>query len=334
MIKGVQVQEPINNLLAICIPTYNRSPKLREGLEQLIPLACRHRIPIYVSDNASTDETEAVVREMQASYPYLFYSRNPENYGPDRNFEIVLKQSSAEFAWLLSDDDRLLDGALERALAIIGGGSYDLIIFNGGELEARHPIRGRVRNVPSRAYLDRSELLAELGWHMTYMSGLLFGRRLREEGNFARYHNTSLLQVAVIFDYFADRETSVYWEATPGFYGVPEGWPAWYSKTFEIWVESWCRVIGGLPASYSEAAKRDCIKAHGMKSGLFATLSTFKRLRRMGYYDLAVYRRYRDYFPLVTDIPRAIIWCCAFWPNVAKLMHFCYRLLGRGPAAN
>lgn len=323
------MQEPANKLLAVCIPTYNRAAKLREGIEKLLPLVRRHNIPVYVSDNASTDGTEAVVRELQASYPYLFYSQNPENYGADRNFEIVLKQPSAAFAWLLSDDDRLIDGALERALEIIQNGVYDLIIFNGGKLEDGHLVRGRVRDIPSRAYFDRNELLADLGWHTTWMSGLLFGQGLREGGNFSSYYQSSLLQVGVIFNYFADREPAVYWEATPGFFDASNGWAAWYSRAFEICVDNWRRVIDGLPNSYSETAKRTCIKAHGMKSGIFATISDFKRLRRMGYYNLDVYRRYRRTFPLITDIPPAILCCCAFWPNVAKLLYFCYRLPGR-----
>lgn len=321
------MQKPVNEDLAICIPTYNRADKLRDGLEHLIPLVSQHNIPVYISDNCSLDGTEGIVREWQAKYPHLYYSRNSENLGPDRNFEIVLKQPSTRFAWLLSDDDRLCDGSLGRAMEIIREDAYDLIIFNGGELDPSKPFAGRVRDLPPGAYTDRNDLLADLGWHMTYISCLLFGRKLREGGNFARYYNSSLLQVGVIFDYFAGRDPLVYWESAPGVYGVPEGWPAWYSRTFEIWVESWCRVIGELSSTYSAEAKRTCIMAHGIKSGLFANLSTFKRLRRMGYYNLDVYRRYRDQFPLVTDIPLPILFCCTIWPNIAKSLHFCYRLL-------
>ena len=51
----------MNELLSICIPTYNRSQYLLQTLEAFLPQVIPHQIPIYVSDNGSTDKTISII---------------------------------------------------------------------------------------------------------------------------------------------------------------------------------------------------------------------------------------------------------------------------------
>ena len=77
--------------ISICIPTYNRAQFLDACLEYHIPLARMHNVKIFISDNASDDNTEDVVKRRCAEYPLIFYSRNQVNVGADAGFEIALK---------------------------------------------------------------------------------------------------------------------------------------------------------------------------------------------------------------------------------------------------
>ena len=72
---------------------------------------------MLVLDNASPDETPAVVAQAQADFPHvpLRYVRRPENIGPDANFTDALTQARGKFLYLLSDDDVLLPGAVAEA---------------------------------------------------------------------------------------------------------------------------------------------------------------------------------------------------------------------------
>ncbi len=105
--------------LSICIPTYNRAAFLGEALDSVISQAT-DEVEIVVSDNASTDNTEALVREYQARFPRIRYHRNPENLGADRNFLKVVELGEGEYCWLLGSDDALAEGAIATMLPLLG----------------------------------------------------------------------------------------------------------------------------------------------------------------------------------------------------------------------
>lgn len=108
----------MNPLLSICVPTYNRSNRLRLMLEALLPQVAEHadKVEVWVSDNASPDDTPRVVEEAERLGP-LNYSRNPSNLGVIRNIiRLTTELARGEFVWVLGDDDLLLPGALGRVL--------------------------------------------------------------------------------------------------------------------------------------------------------------------------------------------------------------------------
>jgi len=105
--------------LSICIPTYNRAAFLGEALDSVIRQST-DEVEIVVSDNASTDNTEALVREYQARFARIRYHKNPENLGSDRNFLKVVELGEGEYCWLLGSDDALADGAIAAMLPLLG----------------------------------------------------------------------------------------------------------------------------------------------------------------------------------------------------------------------
>jgi abequosyltransferase len=60
-----------NPLISITIPTYNRAEFLDRCLAAHIPVARAHNIQIFISDNASTDGTESVVKKRMTEYPWI-----------------------------------------------------------------------------------------------------------------------------------------------------------------------------------------------------------------------------------------------------------------------
>ena len=98
-------------LLSICIPTYNRASLLRVTLEnlygQLNDQGFLNCVEIVVSDNASTDNTSAVVDGFRDRLN-ISYSKNKENLGYEVNFSRALSLSSGRFYTYLADDDALI----------------------------------------------------------------------------------------------------------------------------------------------------------------------------------------------------------------------------------
>jgi glycosyltransferase involved in cell wall biosynthesis len=103
-------------LLSICLPTYNRSPLLKNILETLagqIQAASLSDVVIYVSDNCSTDATPDVAADFQKRPGVRFvYSRNQENIGLSKNLLKVMSLGKGRFIWTLGDDEILSPNAV------------------------------------------------------------------------------------------------------------------------------------------------------------------------------------------------------------------------------
>ena len=95
-------------LLSICIPTYNRENGLKDCLDHVV---CQFKdnniyrnVEIIISDNASEDGTGQIAKEYQDKYNNIFYFRNKENIGFDRNVYNALANARGYFCWTLNDD--------------------------------------------------------------------------------------------------------------------------------------------------------------------------------------------------------------------------------------
>lgn len=100
--------------LSIVIPTYNRSSDLYNCLESLfsqIDGVIEDEIEIIVSDNASTDDTTAMIEKLKSCKNFSYY-RNETNLGMDGNFYACYRYSKGDFLWIFSDDDLLRPNSL------------------------------------------------------------------------------------------------------------------------------------------------------------------------------------------------------------------------------
>ena len=117
-------------VLSVCIPTYNRGKELASRVCAWLAAAEGDDFEIVVSDNASTDGTEAAFAAF--SDPRLVYCRNERNVGA---FENQLRAfAAAHGTWLmqLTDKDEIVPSALPSALAALRGlpaacGSFRLV---------------------------------------------------------------------------------------------------------------------------------------------------------------------------------------------------------------
>jgi glycosyltransferase involved in cell wall biosynthesis len=91
-------------LVSIGLPTFNRERLLRNAVESI--LAQDHReIELVISDNASTDGTEAYCREVAARDPRVRYMRQARNIGGAANYVAVFQASTGPYFMNMADDD-------------------------------------------------------------------------------------------------------------------------------------------------------------------------------------------------------------------------------------
>jgi glycosyltransferase involved in cell wall biosynthesis len=178
-----------NPLVTIAIPTYNRAGgylpiALKSALAQTY-----QPVEIIVSDNCSTDDTEAVVRGFGDDR--VRYFRQATNIGASNNFQLCLERAQGVFFQLLHDDDLIDPDFVEACMrAAPGDGNIGLIRTGTRIIDASGRILREHRNVLPRLtpgeffrawFADETEL---------YLSSSLFRTdRLREIGGFRSRHN-------------------------------------------------------------------------------------------------------------------------------------------------
>jgi len=121
----------------IGIPTYNRAHMLPTSLGAALNQT-HADVEVIVSDNASTDNTEEVVRKFG---PRVRYHRNSTNLGPSENFCRLVDLASGEYFSWLQDDDCIFGQFAERAVTAFQSsrratlyGAYAAVASNTGYL--------------------------------------------------------------------------------------------------------------------------------------------------------------------------------------------------------
>ena len=194
------VDEPI---LSICIPTYNRADCLKKTLELTIPICESNNILIYISDNCSEDNTEDVVNRFTKDCHFVHYHKHDKNIGPDDNFEYVLKMPSTKYRWLMADTSYIDE--INTVIDDLKNLDYDGYILNGGD-GTRHFILPDKK----KTYHDSISLMEDIGWHLTWISCMIYNERLINSMNFERYKNSSFNQTALMFEPTANRKCLIF----------------------------------------------------------------------------------------------------------------------------
>lgn len=107
--------------LSICIPTHHgRGEFLREVLTSILGQIASLPpgiVSISISDNASQDATEAVVRELSNAHPGVFaYHRNEVNLGFTPNLLRAIAGANGDYCWIFSSDDCISPDGLCQVL--------------------------------------------------------------------------------------------------------------------------------------------------------------------------------------------------------------------------
>lgn len=176
-------------VLSICIPTWNRAKLLDESLDKLASQLLdieKDDVELYISDNASIDDTPWVVQKHISQGMPINYNRNSENLGAARNFIHCIRWSKGQYVWLLGDDDFLKENALKRLIAILKGKEYGLLHFYTQGTKEEEPT----------IISDRKTFLCKISYWITFMSGNIFNRDIiKNVTHPEKYIPSHLLQV-------------------------------------------------------------------------------------------------------------------------------------------
>lgn len=109
------VAERGSTLVSVCLPVRNGADRVPVVIASV--LAQTHEnLELIVSDNASTDGTEDVCRELAASDPRIVYHRHAANVGLLNNFISAMQLSRGSFFRWIGDDDWLPPHSIAHCL--------------------------------------------------------------------------------------------------------------------------------------------------------------------------------------------------------------------------
>lgn len=98
-------------LVSICIPCYNSENTIGRTIQSVLDQTYPN-LEIIVSDNASTDRTVEVVRQIQDDRIKLFI--NETNVGMTKNFKAAISRSSGRYVKCLCADDIIAPECVEK----------------------------------------------------------------------------------------------------------------------------------------------------------------------------------------------------------------------------
>ncbi|HEV7239606.1 MAG TPA: glycosyltransferase family 2 protein [Thermoanaerobaculia bacterium] len=117
-------------LVTIGVPVYNGGEPLRRALDAILAQEYPN-LEIIISDNASTDQSPAIIREFMTRREGTRMVRQKQNIGASGNFEFLMREARGKYFFWASCDDywhpqfvsrnvALLEGAPEAGLAMTG----------------------------------------------------------------------------------------------------------------------------------------------------------------------------------------------------------------------
>ena len=270
--------------LSMCIPTYNRARYLAETLDNVIAQATDD-VEIVVSDNASPDDTAAVVQARQEKFLRLTYFRQPQNLGADRNYLQSVASAQGEWCWLLGDDDLLEPGAIACVLDYLNGPRpLDFVLLLVTAYDARMQTvlerSADVLGVTEDIYATDVPAFFTRFFQESYLSIFVVRREKWNLVDAEKYVGTGLTYLGITYEYL-DVNSPVLLIARPlvKYRSMNISWTA---STLEIVLRHQRFVMDTLPARY-DAVKPAAYAIYEKRTPV--TLKMLCFLRSEGSYD-------------------------------------------------
>ena len=280
-----------NDLLSICIPTYNHAEPLRKSLESMIPQARRFNISIYVSDNASTDNTLKVLKSFQKDYPLLFFRTNKQNQGIDQNMIDAARMASSRYVWVIGARRILIPGMLDKIYRILEESNWDMVVLNDPSPIFKVP--------KTQRYTSAKRIFLELSRNLTGLGFEILPAEAWKSNVLQKYAGTDWTILGLSLEYIANKkDLNVFFLAEPA--AAASGRSKWIPRCFKIWADL-KKVVRSLPEVYPVADKERVIEY--LANVVFVpkfNIMTMRRslslvsLRSMGAYNASVFDNFRE----------------------------------------
>lgn len=122
--------------LSVVMANYNYGQFIREALTAIVTQSYQP-MELIVVDDASTDNSVAIINEFLSKYPYIRLIRNDKNIGGVNSVDNALQVVKGDYFYSASSDDKIFPGMFEKAIGIFSehpeAGMFcaDHIVYDG-----------------------------------------------------------------------------------------------------------------------------------------------------------------------------------------------------------
>jgi glycosyltransferase involved in cell wall biosynthesis len=111
--------------ISLLIPAYHERLTIEPLMERALAVlqSCTDDYELIVLDDASTDDTFAIMQRVQARHPGIIVRRHERNMGIAATFEELYQLASKEFVFLISGDGQFPPKDVDPVPAAPGGAS-------------------------------------------------------------------------------------------------------------------------------------------------------------------------------------------------------------------
>ena len=256
---------------------------MKKCLESLIPQARKYNIPIYVSDNASTDNTTEMLDHFKKNYPYLYSKTNSKNMGVDKNMVSAVHMASSRYVWALGARRIILPGVVDKIYNILNQNTLDLLILNDLNPTFSAP--------KSDTYSSAHDIFRELNRNLTGLGFQILPLEAWKTEVAEKYAETDWTVFGVALEYIANKNNlNAFFLSEP--IATASGESKWIPRTFQIWT-SWKKVINSLPYFYSDAEK-ECVIQKSVNYFFGGRGFNLIDRRAQGIYNSKIFEAYRE----------------------------------------
>jgi abequosyltransferase len=304
--------------LSVCIATYNRAAFIAETLESILGQMTAEA-ELIVVDGASPDRTPDVVAGLAARYPALRYHREKVNSGVDGDYDKAVGYARGEYCWLMTDDDVLVPGAVQRVLSALAT-RPPLVVVNAEvrNVDLTVTLKSPRLDLHEDIEYDAShaeDFFARAATYLSFIGSVVIRRELWLARDRKSYYGTQFIHMGVLFQRPAIGAAKVI--AQPLIL-IRNGNAMWTPRAFEIWSFKWPGLLWSF-GEFSELTRRSVCAREPWRGFNFLLFH-----RALGSYSIAEFRKHLA--GIARGRARVVAWllarCPAALANLAVVTYF------------
>ncbi len=213
-----------NNLLSICIPTYNRMPYIYhlviELINQIKEANFEQIVEICISDNCSSDDTEVKLNPLIAANKFIKYIKLDKNMGADYNFYNVANMANNKYIWWFCSDDlpendclKTIVSFLEEQKPNITYLAHNLYSKNMDENYGLHPYLEDFKE--KKQFVGIGDLI-NFGYMLGFIGAIIIKKSNYDSiDNKLLFNKSCYIHVAWILDSFINKDLTIHYYQNP-----------------------------------------------------------------------------------------------------------------------